>query len=495
MCTARPFPTDGKIFFFFLFVFFSFTVCSAQENNVTIKGTAKEYAGLSLSLQHITNYISFRSEKMGSFKVGPDGNFSFSTHIDRVTHAFIDMGIIRGFIYLEPGKEYELILPPYMPKKGSDKFNPYFVPQEISIGIKNQDAQKLNREIAGFDEEYNYEFNKNAVEIFNRNNVELTKRLTLRLDSMFPSKENGFFSNYKHFRYAKLFMLSMRRQQSRVIRDFYSLYPVGYENPAYWETFNLMFRNFMSRYFTSRKGDDLKTAFNKGAPFDSLSLILSRDTLYQKDEFREIVLLKGMFDAFYSERYDQNKLIALFKEASEKGSTEYVRQTALSLHKKVTHLRKGTMAPGFTLPSVNGKEKTLSSYRGRFVYLNFCSVDNHNCKKDFQLLDAMSKGMKRDLTIVSVSVDSDTEKTKEFVKAHKYKWDFLLSADSVKIIREYSIKALPTYFLIDPEGKLLLSPAPSPEENFGAVFYEALKKYKYNELRKEHPQEKSIYKL
>ena len=495
ICHFKYLHPAKKIAFLFILTILSFPVSRAQENNVTIKGTAKEYAGLSLSLQHIFNYISHQSEKTGDFTVDPNGNFSFSTHINRITHAFIDLGIARGFIYLEPGKKYELILPPYIPKKGRDKFNPYFIPREISLGIKNKDAQKLNKEIAGFDEEYNYEFNKNAVEIFNRNNVERTKQITARLDSMFPAKENSFFSNYKHFRYAKLFMLSMKRQKSRVIHDFYSLYPVGYENPAYWETFNLMFRNFMASYFSSRNGYDMRTAYGRGAPFDSLSLILARDTLYQKDEFREVVLLKGMYDAFYSGRYDKNRLIVLFDQASKSGSTEFIRQTALSLHKKVTHLRKGTKAPDFTLLSVNGKKKSLSSYRGKFVYLNFCSTDNHNCKKDFQLLDAMSKGMKRDLTIVSVSVDTDPEKTTEFVKTNKYKWDFLLAGDSVHVIRNYSIKTLPTYFLIDPDGKLLLSPAPSPEENFGAVFYDALKKYKYNQLRKEPPAKKSIYDL
>jgi hypothetical protein len=44
-----------------------------------------------------------------------------------------------------------------------------------------------------------------------------------------------------------------------------------------------------------------------------------------------------------------------------------------------------------------------------------------------------------------------------------------------EILEDYDIRAYPSYFLIDPEGKLILSPAPGPDKGFEKVFLEILR--------------------
>ena len=43
------------------------------------------------------------------------------------------------------------------------------------------------------------------------------------------------------------------------------------------------------------------------------------------------------------------------------------------------------------------------------------------------------------------------------------------------IIKEYDIRGYPTYFLIDKDGKLLLSPAPSPFENMELKLFDIMR--------------------
>jgi len=485
----------NKLFFILIALTLSAAVSMAQSNNVSIKGTSKQYAGFNLSLQHITNYITNETEEIGNFRVDENGNFSFSMHLDDVTFAFIDLGVLRGVIYLEPNTHYEIILPPYTPMKEADRFNPYFIPESVIIGINNNEALALNKAIIQFDEEYNYRFNTNAYQLFNKGNTALEKQIVTSLDSLFPFDDSKFFKSYKKYKYAKLSMLSRKRQQRKVIYEFYSNAPVGFENPAYWETFNLLFKNLFSDYFTVSRGEKLKQAFIQGLPFDSLSNIFSTDSLFRKSEFREMVLLKGLYDAFYSGHYDEERIITCFQQASQTGSSDKVREIAYAIHKKVNHLRVGSKAPDFTVFTTSGKEKKLSSFKGKFIYLNFCNTENYTCKKDFQVLNTMYKQMKRDLTIVSIATDKDPDKLEKFIRKNKYKWNFLYFGDNGNVIFDYDVIALPGYFLIDPEGNILLSPAPAPEENFGAKFYEIVKDYRYKKLRKERPKEKSIYDL
>jgi len=44
-----------------------------------------------------------------------------------------------------------------------------------------------------------------------------------------------------------------------------------------------------------------------------------------------------------------------------------------------------------------------------------------------------------------------------------------------EVLKEYDIRAFPTYFLIGPDGKLILSPAPSPAEDFEQRLFEIMK--------------------
>ncbi len=473
---------------------FAFSVV-AQKDNVVLKGTAKQFGGFNLSLQYITNYITNETADLGSFIVDEKGDFSFSIYLSDVTYAFIELGVLRGFIYLEPNTTYEIILPPYTPIEEADRFNPFFIHEDVIVGISNNEALALNKAIIQFDEEYDYQFNSNAFQLFNRDNVTLANQIINRLDSIFPTEENLFFNNYKYFKYAKLSMVSRKRQQRKVIFEFYSNTPVGYDNPAYWETFNLMFKNFFSGYFSISSGKELKTAFVEGLPFDSLSVVFGNDSLFRDSQFREVVLLKGLYDAFYSGNYNQEKIISLFEQAVKSGTSDRVRKIALSLYKKANHLRVGSKAPDFTVYTTSGKEKKLSSFKGKFVYLNFCNTENYTCKKDFQVLNALHGRMKRDLTIVSIATDRDPDKLAKFIKTNRYKWSFLYFGDKGNVIFDYSINALPTYFLIDPDGNIVLSPAPAPEENFGALFYETIKDYRYKKLRKEQPKGRTIYDL
>ena len=79
------------------------------------------------------------------------------------------------------------------------------------------------------------------------------------------------------------------------------------------------------------------------------------------------------------------------------------------------------------------------------------------------------------LEIVTVSVDEDDHRIKELVLSRNFEWQFLDLGDQNQIMEDYDIRAYPTYFLIGPHGKLILSPAPGPDQGFEKIFIEILK--------------------
>ena len=122
----------------------------------------------------------------------------------------------------------------------------------------------------------------------------------------------------------------------------------------------------------------------------------------------------------------------------------------------------GQAAPGFTLPSQDGSQISLDSFRGKWVVLYFypkdttsgCTIEAHNFQRDQAQFDAANA------VILGVSVDSP-ESHKQFCT--KEGLTFRLLADQEhKVVEAYgSLGHFATFtianrntFLIDPAGKI-----------------------------------------
>jgi peroxiredoxin Q/BCP len=123
----------------------------------------------------------------------------------------------------------------------------------------------------------------------------------------------------------------------------------------------------------------------------------------------------------------------------------------------------GQTAPGFTLPSQDGSQISLDSFRGKWVVLYFypkdmtsgCTLEAHNFQRDQAKFDADNA------VIVGVSVDTP-DSHKQFCT--KEGLTFRLLADPEhKVVDQYgSLGHYGTWtianrntFLIDPHGKIV----------------------------------------
>jgi peroxiredoxin Q/BCP len=123
----------------------------------------------------------------------------------------------------------------------------------------------------------------------------------------------------------------------------------------------------------------------------------------------------------------------------------------------------GQAAPGFTLPSQDGSQISLDSFKGKWVVLYFypkdmtkgCTIEAHNFQRDLSQFEA------KNAVIVGVSVDTP-DSHKEFCT--KEGLTFRLLADPEhKVVDQYGSLghfgpmtiANRNTFLIDPQGKIV----------------------------------------
>jgi peroxiredoxin Q/BCP len=123
----------------------------------------------------------------------------------------------------------------------------------------------------------------------------------------------------------------------------------------------------------------------------------------------------------------------------------------------------GQAAPGFTLPSQDGSQISLDSFKGKWVVLYFypkdmtrgCTIEAHNFQRDLAQYEA------KNAVIVGVSVDTP-DSHKEFCTKEGLTFRLLADPDH-KVVDAYGslgdyvgVKiAKRNTFLIDPTGKIV----------------------------------------
>ena len=136
-------------------------------------------------------------------------------------------------------------------------------------------------------------------------------------------------------------------------------------------------------------------------------------------------------------------------------------QDADSLSSK-NFLTPGTEAPNFTLITSSGQNFELSSQRGRYVVLDFWASWCGDCRKIRSRMDKLSKNCNID-SIVFVGVSYDTDKDawmnylKDDIKDQIIQVSELRKWKETETSQQYGIKWIPTMYLIDPAGKVVMA--------------------------------------
>ncbi|MFT3740465.1 MAG: TlpA disulfide reductase family protein [Breznakibacter sp.] len=464
-------------------------------DSVRFFGKAPDYAGMNLVFEKTANFITRETQETVRILVDSLGNFDARFALDATSKCWTDLGQYRASIYVEPGGAYKLVLPPYTPKPLADKFNPYFIPEEIEIGIEQGDDQMLNKRLRDFDENFDALYAENVMALYGKGDVAKAQNMVFQLDSIFPSLPGTYFDNHKHARYARIYNIVYRRQKRTAIGYFTDKVGVDFGQPAVVDAFNEIFKDFFLYYFSTPNGKPLKEAYTQNKPFDTLLMVMADDTLFLDPSLREAILLKSLYDGYYSDRYDKPQVEQMVQLAGKSGSTTFIKLLATGITNRFNKLKKGTPAPDFEAYSSSGKSYSLGSFKGKFVYLGFVHTQNYACRKDMISLSAIARENRKDLEVVTIFMDEDPDRAFAFAKQNSLKYNTLHFGHNGKILLDYNIRSMPTYYLIDPEGNISLSPAPAPDESFGKIFMETVRSFKYSKARKSTDTQRSIYDL
>ncbi len=472
---------------------------AVRAQGVRLHGTAPDYSGFILNIETYSDFVTRSRRLMASFEVAPDGSFDIAFDVDGTQYAFIDLGSMVAHVYLEPGADYEIVLPPYVHRADADRFNPFFVPEHIELGIANADGANLNKSIRNFDESFDEIYNRHAISLVRRRDVAMADSLMAVLDSVAarnPCPDSAFFAQHVSYRKARLFMAPRMRRQAQVWQRYFASGPVLWTCPAYWDALDMLYSDFVADYTRSRRGRDLARCFGMAdCTFDTLSAVLGADSLWARSEVRDVLLIKSLYNAKYTGTVASARADSLLLGAVATAADSTVRRFARSVCARINRLKPGTPAPDFSLYGIRDDRVSLADFAGRFVYLAFLHSDNFACRKDMTALSTLAKKYRKTMSVVGVMTDENFERFEAAFKKQKYAWTPLSFHAMQRVVTDYDVVALPAYFLVDPDGRLALSPAPAPTEDFEPILNDCMRRHRSDKLKRQPYRERNIYDI
>ena len=201
-----------------------------------------------------------------------------------------------------------------------------------------------------------------------------------------------------------------------------------------------------------KKGKEFTEAFEKKKDVVSAKQKKIKEQFIRENttSMLSLYILDQYTDGYAS---DFSELEPMFSPLSEsiknsKLGKAYAKKLALIQATSV-----GSLAPDFTQPDTSGKSVSLSSFRGKYVLVDFWASWCEPCRQSFPWMQRMQDKYGKDgLVIIAINVDRDPAKAANFLK--NYQPNFHIRYDAAGVVAsQFKVQGMPSTYIIGRNGQ------------------------------------------
>lgn len=300
------------------------------------------------------------------------------------------------------------------------------------------------------------EFKENVKAFF----AELDKKLkAYGFDEEFVKNQEKW-TNYKFVEYLTIFPTYHRYtsgNEAILPDDFYAERDgIDYDNAEEFRTIDTYRDLVRSKFYT---------IINNPNDAENIKKFISEVNALKSDNIRAD-LAKGTLQLI-SPSSTVNKEI--FDFINKNVTDEKVKEAAKKAYDVATKLTSGSPSPKFSnYENFNGGTTSLDDFKGKVTYIDIWATWCLPCRGEIPALKELEKKFHgKDVAFVSISIDQNKDEWKEFVKSEDLKGVQLFAENAFEsqFIQDYGIRQIPTFIIIDKEGKIVNADAPRPSSN------------------------------
>lgn len=431
---------------------------SAQ--NVTINGKTNVKNALVRLFTYnemITNEVTL----MSSTKSDSEGCFSLKANINEIVSAQIAVDLQRIDIILKPSSEYDIEI--NIPKKDNEKS--YFEQEKPSLTIIKTSDDGLYRDYVAAQQiidDYLYE---NFNTIYRGRNIKVLDTLDVRISKHLAKNHDKYIDEYISYRKASIINAIKKDGGKYVIAQYFDGKPMMTNMSSY----GVLFEDMFSKYLKSNTFD----VFELIKP-SVLDYVCEKDDFLKRNrEIAEAVVILNLkriyYEGFGNGNYSyKDKIINyLSKTFPSQSKSKKTKQLAKDVLVQLKRLSYDSDAPSFALSDGENIIK-LSDFNKDLVVLQFVDGKNPVINEQIDQLSQLAAQWRNDVKIITIATKDCFESVRAFFREKDIKWTLLNLGEDILLLEEYHVGMMPNYFIIKPEGKIGMAPAPAPEQN---LFY------------------------
>ena len=404
-----------------------------MAQNVTVNGRVNKPEAL-IRLMVCDDLLNMHETAIAETYSNEQGYFILEGEVERIMPAAIYVGLESVDFVVSPGASYDVgvVVPDPDPSLS------YFEQPQPTLRVKSATDKGRYRELV-LSEMIIDDYVLNYFDqIYHRRQSRYLDSIRTTIDRELHVTDPYVLQANK-YKIASIQMALNADGGKKVIQEYYDGKPVLYDCLPYMDLFKDLFKNYtLTKEFAARN-PELADMVN----------IYQLRSLYYED--------------YQSRSWVKSQLQSISKQSKSKATKALVANTL----ERFDRFAQGADAPDFTLENANGSNVKLSDYKNSMIVLQFVDGISNTVAHQFQALDELHHQWQDSVQIITVSTKDQIALHQRRFKEHHYDWPLLNLGNDILLLERYQVRTFPEYFIILPETKIGMAPAPSPDQTLG----------------------------
>ncbi len=446
---------------------------SVRAQSTVIKGKAPDYAGHQVLVYTEADALSQKPVMLTETVVDANGDFRISINLEETKPLRISINHVSGYLVAQSSKTYDI----FFPALQEDQVRSFSGTTYTELIFTDPSKEDINAILSDINFAVDSMLMANVSSVGSRYFQPKLNEFEAEMKNRFGKSDDPYI--LQHLKYTLAITEFSTRSYTRL--DLYKRHLADGSwqmHPTFFNFIRSYFQQYFKRFEANYGSDLILPALKKESPGEELLGLMQKDNLLKNDTLRELVAIHALMESFHND-YSRKQIVSSLRYISESGTTGFVRKSASNTIDVLTATTVGFDAPELSFFNQYNELVSLDQFKGKHVYLEFISTWCSDCKREQTILPDLRGEYGDVVEIVTVVVDSPREDFQRYLASNPhYNWNILYDDTGYQSIDRYRVRSLPYYYLIDPEGKLMLSPAPSPTDGVVEQLYPILQKAK-----------------
>ncbi|MCX7955103.1 MAG: hypothetical protein N3A01_07935 [Bacteroidales bacterium] len=414
--------------------------------------------------------LTFLTDTIKTSRFSADGYLKANLSLSEVEKLIIPLYYYEAHIFVEPIKEYELIIPDKKYLSVEDSLNPYFTAKVIYPLVKNNKLSLQNC-ISAFEDDYYKFIALNYAQLKYKTQRSKVDSLCNILLNKYSNCNSTYFNEYTFYKIAQLKYLTYERNINYIIKNYFNDKKILYNNYAYWEFFNDIFSDYFLLISNEKWAQDINLIINKTKSHTELKRMFKNNPAFTNDTLIEIVILKALHDVFFHNKYkakdynlSKNAISIILDSLKNFGLNDHIKTYARNIIQKIKINNLNDFIYDLPIYSLNNETYYLRNFLGNNIYLAIYDFRAYNFLTDMKQIKAFLGNLENKIKIIILVVNCKKEKLIKLIEKEKLVGNFFLVNNINNLKNKFNI-IIPSYFFIHANGKVEKNIV-LPDENF-----------------------------